>query len=172
MQKIVLIVLLIISFNISAQTASGSIRKAKTYATKNDYEKAAKEYQQKLKNDSNNYEANFEYGFLQTNYLHNPGEGGKFLLRAEKVSKKDTASEIIYGLAQYFQFTEQYPKAISYYNRTLKFVEDDEDGITLRTRINQNIADCEYAEKNPDAARHKQIRIINVGGGVNTIYPE
>jgi outer membrane protein OmpA-like peptidoglycan-associated protein/tetratricopeptide (TPR) repeat protein len=172
MQKITLVVLLIVAFNISAQAQSGSIRKAKTYATKNDYEHAAKEYQQKLKTDSNNYEANFQYGLLQTNYLHNPGEGGKFLLRAERVSKKDTASEIIYGLAQYYQYTQQYAKAISYYNRTLKFVEDDEEGTTLRTRIDQSIADCEYAEKNPDAARHKQIRIVNVGGGVNTIFPE
>jgi len=122
MQKISLIVLLLlISFNISAQTQGGSIRKAKTYATKNDYEHAAKEYQKKLSTDSNNYEANFEYGLLQTNYLHNPGEGGKFLLRAEHASKKDTASEIKYGLAQYYQYTEQYPKAITYYNRTLKF---------------------------------------------------
>lgn len=168
MQKLVSLLLLLVAFNISAQ----SIRKAKTYATKSDYENAAKVYQQKLKTDSNNYEANFEYGLLQTNYLHNPGEGGKFLLRAERASKKDTASEIIYGLAQYYQFTEQYPKAISYYNRTLKYVEDDEEGTTLRTRINQSIADCEYAEKNPDAARHKKIRIINVGGGVNTLYPE
>src|ERR1700757_13881 len=171
MQKITLIALLVITFNISAQT-SGSIRKAKTYATKNDYEQAAKEYQQKLKTDSNNYEANFEYGLLQTNYLNNPGEGGKFLLRAERISKKDTASEIIYGLAQYYQYTEQYPKAINYYNRTLKFVEEDEEGTTLRTRINQSISDCEYAVKNPAAARHKQIRIVNVGGGVNTIFPE
>src|ERR1700751_3109781 len=122
MQKLTLIPLLVITFNISAQTTNGSIRKAKTYATKNDYERAAKEYQQKLKTDSNNYEANFEYGLLQTNYLNNPGEGGKFLLRAERISKKDTASEIIYGLAQYYQYTQQYPKAISYYNRTLKFV--------------------------------------------------
>jgi outer membrane protein OmpA-like peptidoglycan-associated protein/tetratricopeptide (TPR) repeat protein len=172
MQKITLIALLVITFNISAQTTSGSIRKAKTYATKNDYERAAKEYQQKLKTDSNNYEANFEYGLLQTNYLNNPGEGGKFLLRAERISKKDTASEIIYGLAQYYQYTEHYSKAINYYNRTLKFVEDDEEGTTLRTRINQSISDCEYAEKNPAAARHKQIRIVNVGGGVNTIFPE
>ncbi|HXU25952.1 MAG TPA: OmpA family protein, partial [Bacteroidia bacterium] len=74
--------------------------------------------------------------------------------------------------AQYFQYTEQYPKAINYYNRTLKFVEDDEEGLTLRTRINQSIADCEYAEKNPLAANHKQIRVVNVGGGVNTLFPE
>jgi len=172
MQKTTLLVLLTIAFNISAQTKSGSIRKAKTYATKNDYEHAAKEYQQKLSTDSNNYEANFEYGLLQTNYLHNPGEGGKFLLRAERTSKKDTASEIIYGLAQYYQYTEKYPKAIDYYNRTLKFIEEDEEGTTLKTRINQSIVDCEYAEKNPAAANHKQIRIVNVGGGVNTIFPE
>ncbi|MHB8402588.1 MAG: OmpA family protein, partial [Bacteroidia bacterium] len=152
--------------------AQGSIRKAKTYATKNDYDAAAKEYQQKLKTDSNNYEANFEYGMLQTNYLNNPGEGGKFLLRAERLSKKDTASQIIYGLAQYYQYEEQYPKAIAYYNRTLKYIEDDEYGTTLKTRINQSILDCEYAQKKPKAANRKQIRIVNVGGGINTIYPE
>lgn len=159
-------------FSLSAQTKSGSIRKAKNYATKSDYEAAAKEYQQKLKTDSNDYEANFEYGLLQNTYLNNPGESGKYLLRAERLSKKDTASQIVYGLAQYYQYEGQYPKAISYYNRTLKYIEDDEEGTTLKTRINQSILDCEYAEKNPQTANHKQIRIINAGGGVNTIFPE
>ncbi len=172
MQKIIAIVFVMFTFTILAQTKGGNIHKAKKYATKSDYEAAAKEYQQKLKADSNNYEANFEYGLLQTNYLNNPGEGGKYLLRAERLSKKDTASQIIYGLAQYYQYEEQYPKAISYFNRTLKYIEDDEEGTTLKTRINQSILDCEYAEKNPKLANHKQIRIINIGGGVNTIFPE
>jgi outer membrane protein OmpA-like peptidoglycan-associated protein len=167
-QRITLLFLILVAFTTSAQ----SIRKAKTYATKNDYEAAAKEYQQKLKTDSSDYEANFEYGMLQTNYLNNPGEGGKFLLRAERLSKKDTASQIIYGLAQYYQYQDQYPKAIAYYTRTIKYIEDDEEGVTLKTRISQSIADCEYAQKNPKAANRKQIRILNVGGGVNTIFPE
>lgn len=171
-RKIITFVLIMFAFSMFSQTKSGSINKAKKYATKNDYEAAAKEYQQKLKTDSNNYEANFEYGLLQTNYLNNPGEGGKYLLRAERTSKKDTASQIIYGLAQYYQYEEQYARAISYYDRTLKYIEDGEDGVTLKTHINQSILDCEYAEKNPKAANRKQIRIINVGGGVNTIFPE
>jgi outer membrane protein OmpA-like peptidoglycan-associated protein/tetratricopeptide (TPR) repeat protein len=170
-RKIITLAFTLIAFNLFSQT-KGSITKAKKYATKNDYEAAAKEYQQKLKTDSNNYEANFEYGLLQTNYLNNPGEGGKYLLRAERLSKKDTASQIIYGLAQYYQYEEQYPQAIAYYNRTLKYIEDDDEGVTLKTRINQSILDCEYAEKNPKAANRKQIRIVNVGGGVNTIFPE
>ena len=163
---------IVLTYTLFGQTKTGSIRKAKNYATKSDYEAAAKQYQQQLSVDSNNYEANFEYGLLQTNYLNNPGEGGKYLLRAERLSKKDTASQIIYGLAQYYQYEEQYPKAVTYYNRTLKYVEDDEEGTTLKTRLNQSILDCEYAEKNPETANHKQIRIINVGGGVNTIFPE
>ena len=170
-QKITLFFLLVIATTLSAQT-KGSIRKAKTYATKNDYEAAAKEYQQKLKSDSSNYEANFEYGMLLTNYLNNPGEGGKYLLRAERLSKKDTASQIILGLAQYYQYNEQYPKAISYYNRTMKYIEDDDEGVDLKTRLNQSILDCEYAKKNPKASNRKQIRIVNVGSGVNTIFPE
>ncbi len=170
-QKTITLVFIILAFNLFSQT-KGSINKAKKYASKNDYEAAAKEYQQKLKTDSNNYEANFEYGVLQTNYLNNPGEGGKYLLRAERLSKKDTTSEIIYGLAQYYQYEEQYSKAIAYYNRTLKYIEEGEEGTTLKTRINQSILDCEYAEKNPKAANRKQIKIVNVGGGVNTIFPE
>ena len=171
-QKITTLFLVLFVFTLAAQTKSSSIRKAKKYATKNDYEDAAKQYQQLLKSDSNNYEANFEYGMLQTSYMNNPGEGGKYLLRAERLSKKDTLSQIIYGLAQYYQYEEQYPKAISYYNRTLKYIENDEDGTTLKTRINQSVLDCEYAEKNPEAAKRKQIKIVNVGGGVNTIFSE
>ena len=170
-QKITFVFLILIASTLSAQT-KGSIRKAKTYATKNDYEAAAKEYQQKLKTDSSDYETNFEYGMLQTNYLNNPGEGGKYLLRAERASKKDTASQIIYGLAQYYQYMEQYPKAIAYYNRTMKYIEDDDEGVNLKTRLSQSILDCEFAEKNPKAANRKQIRVVNAGNGVNTIFPE
>ena len=171
-RKITLFVLVLFAFNLAAQTKKGSLRKAKTYATKNDYEAAAKEYEQALKIDSNNYTANFEYGLLQTNYLNNPGEGGKYLLRAERLSKKDTASQIIYGLAEYYQYNNQYAKAIDYYHRTLAYIEDDEEGITLKTRINQSIADCEYAQQHPEASNRKKIRILNVGGGVNTLFPE
>ena len=171
-RKIAILILISFACNVFAQTKNGSIRKAKNYATKDDYEDAAKEYQQALKIDSNDYRANFEYGLLQTNYLNNPGEGGKFLLRAEHLSKKDTASQIIYGLAEYYQYHGQYPTAISYYNRTLKYVEDDEEGTTLRTRINQSINDCQYAQQHPEATNRKKTRVINVGGGVNTLFPE
>ena len=172
MKNFIFLFLLFIGFSLFSQTKSGSLRKAKSYLGKNNYESAVAEYQESLKKDSNNYQANFEYGLLQTNYLNNPGEGGKFLLRAERLSKKDTASQIIYGLGEYYQYMGQYKKAISYYKRTFQYIEDDEDGTDLKVRINQSILDCEYALKQPLATNHKQIRIVNVGGGINTMFPE
>ena len=172
MRKTFIIILLLFGFTISAQTKKGSIRKAQRYTSKSDYEAAVDEYKQKLKVDSTGYDVNYEYGILQTQYLHNPGEGGKYLLRAERLSQKDTAGDIIFGLAQYYQYTENYKKAIIYYNNTLRFLGDDEDDKTTKTQINQSILDCEYAEKHPKAANHKQIRLVNVGGGVNTVFAE
>ena len=165
---ITLLVLTLFTFCLSAQ----SVKKAQKAALNNDYAASAEKYNEVLKKDSNNYKANFEYGVLQFKYLNNPGQGGKYLLRAERLSKKDTASQIIYGLGEYYQYEGDYNKAIVYYNRTLKFVEDDEDGVTLKTQINQSIADCQYAQKHPIDANHKKIKIRNVGGGVNTIAPE
>jgi outer membrane protein OmpA-like peptidoglycan-associated protein/tetratricopeptide (TPR) repeat protein len=171
-KRIAILVFTIFAYSIHAQTKTGSIKKAENDAVKNDYAASAEQYEQVLRKDSNNYKANFEYGVLQVKYLNNPAQGGKYLLRAERLSKKDTASQIIYGLAEYYQYQGQYIKAISYYKRALTYLEDDEDGITLKTRINQSIADCEYAQKNPMPENRKNIRIVNVGGGINTIYPE
>ncbi len=169
MKKIVsLFILTIFVFNLHAQ----SVKKAENAAANNDYAASAKQYDDILKKDSNNYKANFEYGILQFKYLNNPAQGGKYLLRAERLSKKDTASQIIYGLGEYYQYKGKYNTAISYYKRTLKYLEDDEDGLTLKTQINQNITNCEYALRHPLDSKHKQIRLRNVGGGINTIFPE
>jgi outer membrane protein OmpA-like peptidoglycan-associated protein/tetratricopeptide (TPR) repeat protein len=171
-KKTAILALFIFALNLSAQTKSSSLRKAKRYATNNDYEAAAKQYQQALKLDSNNYNANVEYGLLQTDYLNNHEESGKYLLRAEKLSKKDTASEIIYGLAQYYQFEYDYDKAIAYYNRTLKYIEKNEDGDVLRSEINRDIANCKFAKNNPETVNRKRIKIVNLGDSINTVYPE
>ncbi|MEO8761496.1 MAG: hypothetical protein ABI388_08900, partial [Bacteroidia bacterium] len=164
----ILFIFALFTFSLSAQ----SVKKAQKSALNNDYAASAKQYDEILKKDSNNYDANFEYGVLEYKYLNNPGQGGKYLLRAERLSKKDTSSLIIYGLGEYYQYEGDYNKAIAYYTRTLKYIEDDEDGVTLKTQINQNIADCQYAQKHPIALNRKKIRVKNMGGGINTIFPE
>jgi len=167
-RQISVLIFALFTLSLSAQ----SVKKAEKNAANNDYAASAKQYDEVLKKDSNNYTANFEYGILQFKYLNNPAQGGKYLLRAERFSKKDTASQIIYGLGEYYQYQGDYNKAITYYKRTLKFIEDDEDGITLKTQINQSIADCQYAQKNPITTNRQKIKLKNVGGGINTIAPE
>lgn len=168
MKKLSIFIFAVFVSNLYAQ----SVKKAENAAANNDYAASAKQYDEVLKKDSNNYKANFEYGVLEFKYLNNPAQGGKYLLRAERLSQKDTASQIIYGLGEYYQYEGNYNKAIAYYNRTLKYIEDDEDGVTLKKQINQSIADCEYAKKHPIKENRRRLKIRNVGGGVNTIYPE
>lgn len=172
MKKLFIAFLLIVSSITFAQSVGSDLRKAKNNATREDYAAAAKEYQAALKADSNNYKANFEYGLLLIKYLNNPPEAGKYLLKAESLSKKDTATEIVFGLAEYYQYMGQNDKAISYYNRCLPYLEHDEDGMALKARIERDMEDCRYAQAHPEDAKRQSLKIINAGPGVNTIYPE
>ena len=166
-----IIFLLFCFFCISDQFAQ-SFKKAERAADNDQYEKSIAQYNKIIQKDSNSYRANYELGALLYQYMNNPSNAGKYLLKAEKLSVKDTSSEIIYGLAQYYQAIGDYAKAILYYNRTLGFVLDDEEGAKLKSIISKNIEACNYSENHPITDQGKKFKITNLGDSINTIYPD
>ncbi|MBS1647352.1 MAG: OmpA family protein [Bacteroidetes bacterium] len=169
MQKAILLSLL---FGSVLPANAQSFKKAERAASNIEYEKSIEEYKKILQKDSNNYQANYELGSLLCQYVNNPAQAGPYLLKAEKQSKKDTASEIIYHLAQYYQAVAQYPQATAYYKRTLNLITEDEAGAKLKNSINRNIESCTYAQNNPISEKGKKINVSNVGKGVNGLYPD
>ncbi len=155
-----------------SQSASGNLRKAGDAVASGNYDRAIQKYLATLKEDSLNFKANTEYGLLLIEYLNDPGKAGTYLLRAEKLSSKDTMPEIIYGLAKHYHYQNQYSMAIIYYTRTLaKADSSEEEGVFIAKEIKRSIENCRYAIKN-QVPSNKKIKIINIGEGVNTFYPE
>jgi outer membrane protein OmpA-like peptidoglycan-associated protein/tetratricopeptide (TPR) repeat protein len=154
------------------QSVSSLLTKARDKVQRGEYYLAAEDYLAALKKDSLNYKANLEYGLLNTQYINNPGNAGPYLLRAERMSKKDTLSELILGLAQYYQSQNMYAQALLYYRRLGNRIEKNNDGKIIEAVIRRDIVDCQYAVSSPVQPVYKRLRVTNAGNGVNTIYPE
>jgi outer membrane protein OmpA-like peptidoglycan-associated protein/tetratricopeptide (TPR) repeat protein len=164
--------LFIASFTFS-QSINAYLNKAKNDVARGEYYQAAANYEAALKIDSLNPKANLEYGLLNTQYINNPANAGVYLLRSEKLSSKDTLSEVILGLAQYYQSTGQYQKAVKYYQRVYTRIEKGSEKVALENMLHQSISSCEYAASPPtQQAEFKRMKVVNAGSGVNSIYPE
>ncbi|HWY35991.1 MAG TPA: hypothetical protein VNX68_15210, partial [Nitrosopumilaceae archaeon] len=82
--------------------------------------------------------------------------------------------ELIYGLGKYYHFIGSYQKAIGYYNRMFRFIEDNEDGKLIKKEIEQNIADCEFAMQHPEDnnSNRQRLKVENLGPEINSPYAE
>jgi outer membrane protein OmpA-like peptidoglycan-associated protein/tetratricopeptide (TPR) repeat protein/YHS domain-containing protein len=155
-----------------SQSINSYLTKAKNHVERGEYYLAAGNYLEALKIDSLNKKANLEYGLLNTQYINNPGKAGVYLLRSERLSKKDTVPELLLGLAQYYHHIGDYQKALAYYKRMFSKFEKKPESIQIENIILRSIANCEYALSNPTHPVFKKMRSVNAGEGVNTIYPE
>ncbi len=155
-----------------SQSVSSSLIKAKNHVQRGEYYLAADNYLTALKEDSLNKKANLEYGLLNTQYINNPSKAGVYLLRAERLSTKDTLPELLLGLAQYYHHMGEYQKALTYYKRMFAKFEKRPESIPIENSITRNMASCEYALSNPQQPVYKRMKTVNAGESVNTMYPE
>lgn len=173
MKYFISLLFFIAALEATSQSISTHLRKARKAADLGDYAAAAKEYQIILAKDSNHINANLEYGLLEIEYLNDPARAGKFLIRAEKNSKKDTIPEIFLGMARYYQLSGKYELAIQQFNRLLKEIDiETDEGKLFESEVRRNVESCRYAIKFPKTAHSFRLRIRNLGEKINTIYPE
>lgn len=171
-RSLFLVILFLITGTTQAQGISASLRKARAAVDKGDYEVGAIEYGKALKADSNHLDANLEYGLLLFEFLNNPSKGGYYIKKAEKQCKKDTAPEILFGLAKYYHHISRYEEAIRYYQRLMPHIDDkNPEGQALLKELARAVGNCRYAMEGEDMTR-KRVKIKNAGAGVNTLYPE
>lgn len=173
LKRLLPLLLLFVFVSGRSQSISKSMRLVRKHVDAGDFGKGAAEYQKVLAKDSNYFDANLEYGLLLFEYMNEPTKAGRYLIKAERASKKDTMPELLFGLGKYYHFTGDYPKAITYYNRFYKLIDlKDKDGIILEHDVSSLLANCRYAEEHPSEPNRKRIRVANGGAELNTIYPE
>ncbi|MGZ3863959.1 MAG: OmpA family protein [Bacteroidia bacterium] len=172
-RKSFFLLFLLSAFTGFSQSVNTSLNHARNNMERGEYFLAAGNYLEALKIDSLNEKANLEFGLLNTQYIHNPGRAGIYLLRAERMSNKDTMPELILGLAQYFQSIGNYTKAISYYKRLYPKMEQKPEGAEIRALVEHDLQDCSYALSDPpQPAKYNGFKAVNAGNSVNSIYPE
>lgn len=157
----------------SAQSVSACLRKAQIAVDQGKFDKADNEYKKALALDSSNKRANLEYGLFLFEYIHDPGAAGKFLLKAERNSGKDTFPELLFGLAKYHHYNGDQTKAIDYYQRFYRHIDlNDPDGKLLAAEVNHYLDNCRFALADKSIINSKRIHVKNAGAGINTIFPE
>lgn len=157
----------------SSQTISKSLRLARKAVDKGDFATGATEYKKALALDSNHVNANLEYGLLLFEYMNEPAGAGRYLVKAEKSSSKDTFPELLFGLGKYYHFIHDPEKALYYYKRFYRYIDlKDKDGVLLEQEVSRYITNCEYTIASATLPTHKRIQVINSGKDINTMYPE
>ena len=112
-----------------------------------DYSKAKTYYLKALSSKPDNYKANLGMAILLTDYIENYDNSLPFLEKALKLNpKKDTAPALMFALGRNFQYLGKYDSAIYYFQKMKRY--EDEDDKLFEKKINQNIADCNYAKQN------------------------
>jgi len=172
-KQFALLVFLLAAFAGSSQSISKNMRLARMAVDKGDFATAANEYKKALAQDSNHFYANLEYGLLLFEYMNESAGAGKYLLKAEKNSKKDTMPELLLGIAKYYHYLGDMQNAITYYHRFYRYIDlKDKDGILLEKEVSGYIANCKYTLSDAGQVNRKRLKVINAGPGINTVFPE
>lgn len=138
-----------------------------------DFDGAKSYYEKILAKDSMNFGANQELGLLLVQYYDNKGEALKYIDRAINIAeKKGMISELYLGYAQALHFHSQYKKAIEYYDKIPPLLVGKPEGERLKVQVGIWIQNCYYGIKHPMTKKTDKYVLKNVGGGINTAYPE
>ncbi len=138
-----------------------------------DFDGAKSYYEKVLAKDSMNFGANQELGLLLIQYYDNKEEALKYIDRAIRIAKKkNLLTELYLGYAQALHFDSQYKSAIEYYDKIPPTLVGRPEGERLKVQVATWIQNCYYGIKNPPTKKSMKYVLKNVGGGINTAYPE
>jgi outer membrane protein OmpA-like peptidoglycan-associated protein len=129
-------------------------------------------YKQSIEQDSTIFISNLELGILYLTELNKEVKALPYLQRAERFKNtEEYTQELYYYLARAYHYNGFYTEAQSYYKKTMDFVEDNLEGSILKQQVKQYLDEC-YNGANNEINAKKNFKIINLGKGVNTEYPE
>jgi outer membrane protein OmpA-like peptidoglycan-associated protein/tetratricopeptide (TPR) repeat protein len=138
-----------------------------------DYEGAKSYYLKVLEKDSTNFSANQELGLLLLQYFDDKESALTYMERALRhVAKRELLQELYLGYAQALHFNSQYKDAIGFYEKIIPVVQDNERGKKIKNQALLSIEHCHFAIKTPPTKNSLKFKLHNLGGGINTAYPE
>ena len=168
MKKIILIPVVVFTMLMlpSYSQEKKLIREADLSTDRMEYEQAMAYYDEVLAMDSNSYRANAGKGMLLARYLDRYRRAIPYLEKALKESPKDTMTGLYNILGRCYLYTNDYPKALYFFNK-VKADNPDFDAM-----LNLRIANCNYAMAHPAVAPENEQRIKNIGLPINSNMPD
>mgnify|MGYP002621133481 CR=1 FL=1 len=116
------------------------VKEADKLFKKEEYEKAMPMYRKFINMDANNIEHVWKYGSCMVMVTDDVDEALKYLLKAEKMGKKD--EEIAYFIGRAYEKQEKYELAINYYERFIDATTKEE---TKKLKVKKRIRGCKKA---------------------------
>ncbi len=147
------------------------IRKANNSFIFSKFNKALPLYLHLLKNEPNNFLYNYRVGmcYLNSNVETNRSLGYLETARSNFRLAKDSTPDFYYFLGHAYQVRNQFDNALKFLTHSKNMLDGKKDSLNIYF-INQEIEQCENGLKLislPTSAR-----LFNLGGNVNTIYPD
>lgn len=160
------------SFGIESNDSEKKLLKsARKHFLYGEYEDAIEKYKEAIQLNPESPELYFELGLC---YFENDISKEKalpYFQLALKKSTKDTIPELLYYLAQSYQFNQEFDQAILYYKLFDKMLKTSKDGVILKRETKNFVTMCENGQVFLNRANEK-IEIENLGNIINSDFSE
>ena len=147
------------------------LKNARSEMSKANYHEAKSYYEKLLESSPNNPDLLFETGLAYYNSKIEKEKSEAYFQKALDNSKKDTIPELIYYLARSQHFNSNFEEAKESYKNFERLTRNNDSGMALSRDVKRYIEMCDNGIRYSDK-KDEEIIIENLGGGINTIYPE
>lgn len=147
------------------------LKKARKALTVGNYSEAKSQYEQLLSLNSNSQDYLFETGLAYYNSEVKREKSLEYFEKAVANAGIDTIPELLLYLGKANHYVHHFEKAIDYYNRFKKLIDEDGIGEILTFDVNHLIEMCNNG-KQFSGEEDKKLQIKNLGENVNSIYGE
>lgn len=147
-------------------------RRARKYTLNGKYEEAREMYKQLVEKYPERADYQYELGL---NYFYYTEDQKTLSIphfqKALQLTKKDTLGEIYFLLAEAHHLAGNFQEAIENYQHFKRYIKSGKTGDELLKEVNGKIAQCNQGNTFTVAA-NKYVRIQNLGGNVNSVFPD
>lgn len=160
------------SFGIDSKDSEKKLLKsARKHFLYGEYDDAILKYQEAIEINPESAELYFELGLCHYENEINKEKALPFFQKSLTKSKQDTVPELLYYLAQSYQFNQEFDKAIIYYKLFDKKLNKSKDGLLLKRETTNLVNMCENGNIFLNSINNN-LKIENLGGNINSDYSE
>lgn len=165
------LITLLFVFSVTIYTAQVDkyLRKGSKALEKNHLQKSKDYYLKAYNLDKTSYKANLALGHVLSQYLFKYEEALPYLETAYSKTPLDTFPDLLYSLANCYQYLGEFKKAYPLYNNLIvKASQDKEQDKIYILDLKKRKEDCLFAENNKELVTNKNIYVGNLGPKINT----